>query len=217
MPKQIPSVTISRLVSYLRELTDLEERGTPYVTSGELGRATRVPAHQVRKDLVYAGATGTRGRGYTVAILRRELNQLLGLTRSWNVAIVGMGRLGQALVDYPYFQNVNFRLVCGFDTDPAKLEEQVGGLPLHHPRELEARIAEYGVEMAFLTVPVSAAQLAADDLVRAGIRGILNFTPAVLQVPREVRVENVDLVAGLKRLAYYLQAPLPDEEAARAG
>lgn len=205
MPKQIPSVTISRLVGYLRVLTDLEDASVDYVTSEELGAAARVAAHQVRKDLVHAEASGTRGRGYTVAILRRELSRLLGLTKSWNVAIVGMGRLGQALVDYPYFQNYNFKLRCGFDTDPTKLAAGVKNLPLYHPRDLRSRVGEDELEIAFLTVPVNAAQSAADHLIAAGIRGILNFTPTVLQVPPDVRVEQIDFVAGLKRLAYYLQ------------
>lgn len=204
MPKQIPSVTISRLVGYLRVLTNLEQSGVDYVTSEELGAAARVSAHQVRKDLVHAEASGTRGRGYTVAILRRELSSLLGLTRDWNVAIIGMGRLGQALVDYPYFNNYNFRLSCGFDTDPAKVGQRFGDLQVYGMNELEQRVPELQLDIAFLTVPVGVAQDAAEALVQAGIRGILNFTPTVLQVPEEVRVEPIDFVAGLKRLAYYL-------------
>lgn len=205
MPKQIPSVTISRLVGYLRVLTNLEQSGVDYVTSEELGAAARVSAHQVRKDLVHAEASGTRGRGYTVAILRRELSSLLGLTRDWNVAIIGMGRLGQALVDYPYFNNYNFRLSCGFDTDPAKVGQRFGDLQVYGMNELEQRVPQLQLDIAFLTVPVGVAQDAAEALVQAGIRGILNFTPTVLQVPEEVRVEPIDFVAGLKRLAYYLQ------------
>ena len=205
MPKQIPSVTISRLVGYLRVLTNLEQSGVDYVTSEELGAAARVSAHQVRKDLVHAEASGTRGRGYTVAILRRELSSLLGLTRDWNGAIIGMGRLGQALVDYPYFNNYNFRLSCGFDTDPAKVGQRFGDLQVYGMNELEQRVPELQLDIAFLTVPVGVAQDAAEALVQAGIRGILNFTPTVLQVPEEVRVEPIDFVAGLKRLAYYLQ------------
>ena len=205
MPRQIPSVTISRLVGYLRVLTNLEQSGVDYVTSEELGAAARVSAHQVRKDLVHAEASGTRGRGYTVAILRRELSSLLGLTRDWNVAIVCMGRLGQSLVDYPYFNNYNFRLSCGFDTDPAKVGQRFGDLQVYGMNELEKRVTELQLDIAFLTVPVGVAQSAADALVQAGIRGILNFTPTVLQVPEDVRVEPIDFVAGLKRLAYYLQ------------
>jgi redox-sensing transcriptional repressor len=205
MSKRIPSVTISRLVGYLRVLTNLEQSGVDFVTSEELGGAARVSAHQVRKDLVHAEASGTRGRGYTVAILRRELSSLLGLTRHWNVAIVGMGRLGQALVDYPYFQNYNFRLRCGFDTDPQKVGQRFGELQVFGMHELAEQVAQQELDIAFLTVPVGVAQVAADALVEAGIRGILNFTPTVLQVPKDVRVEPIDFVAGLKRLAYYLQ------------
>lgn len=205
MQKKIPSVTISRLVGYLRVLTNLEQAGVDYVTSEELGSAARVSAHQVRKDLVHAEASGTRGRGYTVAILRRELSSLLGLTRDWNVAIVGMGRLGQALVDYPYFQHYNFRLRCGFDIDPQKDGQLFGDLQVHSMQELGRQVTELNLDIAFLTVPVSSAQAAADALVGAGVRGILNFTPTVLQVPAGVRVEPIDFVAGLKRLAYYLQ------------
>lgn len=205
MPKQIPSVTVSRLVGYLRVLTSLETNGVDYVTSEELGAAARVSAHQVRKDLVHAEASGTRGRGYTVAILRRELSSLLGLTHGWNVAIVGMGRLGQALMDYPQFHNYNFSLCCGFDVDPDKTGSHLGGLPVYAVTELSRRLTEHSVDIAFLTVPVTEAQSAADALVEAGIKGILNFTPTVLQVPAHVRVEPVDFVGGLKRLAFYLQ------------
>src|SRR5690606_22606556 len=116
-------------------------------------------------------ASGTRGRGYTVAILRRELSSLLGLTRDWNVAIIGMGRLGQALVDYPYFNNYNFRLSCGFDTDPAKVGQRFGDLQVYGMTELEQRVPELQLDIAFLTVPVGVAQDAAEALVQAGIRG----------------------------------------------
>lgn len=206
MSKLIPSVTISRLVSYLRVLVDLEQRRTDYVTSEEIGEASRTSAHQVRKDLVYAGASGTRGRGYTVAILRREIQRLLGLTSVRRVAIVGMGRLGQALVDYPYFQSGNFELLCGFDADPAKVGELKGGFPVYAMRELTQRVEELSLDIAFLTVPVGAAQAVAEELVGAGIKGLLNFAPTVLKLPEHVKVEPVDFVAGLKRLAYYLQA-----------
>ena len=205
MPKQIPSVTVSRLVGYLRVLTDLEANGVEFVTSEELGAAARVSAHQVRKDLVHAEASGTRGRGYTVAILRRELSSLLGETHGWNVAIVGMGRLGQALMDYPQFKNDNFKLQCGFDVDPDKTGDQNGNLPVYAVTEMSQRLKQHNVDIAFLTGPVTEAQSAAETLVAAGIKGILNFTPTVLQVPAHVRVEPVDFVGGLKRLAFYLQ------------
>lgn len=206
MPRTIPSVTVSRLVAYLRVLTDLERQGVAYVTSDELGAAAGVSAHQVRKDLVHAEAPGTRGRGYTVAPLRLELSSLLGLTRPWNAAIVGMGRLGQAIADYPYYGNSSFNIRAGFDVDPSKIGQRLTGQLVYGMDELPQRTKELELDIALLTVPVSAAQSAAENLAAAGIRGILNFTPTVLAVPPEVRVEPVDFVAGLKRLAFYLQS-----------
>ena len=215
MHKDLPSVTVSRLVGYLRALADMEAEGVVYVTSERLGGAAQVSAHQVRKDLLLAKVTsGTRGRGYTVAILRRELSATLGLTRSWRVAIVGMGRLGQALADYPHFSGFNFELVCGFDRDPDKVGRPIGELPVYGMEELARRTAELALDIAFLTVPVPSAQAATDLIVAAGVRGILNFAPTVISVPERVRVEAVDFLAGLKRLAFYLQ---PHEELAPAG
>ncbi len=206
MNKDLPSVTVSRLVGYLRVLTDLEGEGVVYATSERLGGAAQVSAHQVRKDLLLARVTsGTRGRGYTVAILRRELSGTLGLTRRWRVAIVGMGRLGQAIADYPHYKGFNFELVCAFDRDPHKVGKVIGGLPVHALEELTPRTTELALDIAFLTVPVSSAQAATDLIVAAGIRGVLNFVPTAISVPENVRVEPVDFLAGLKRLAFYLQ------------
>ncbi|HRN19356.1 MAG: redox-sensing transcriptional repressor Rex [Trueperaceae bacterium] len=206
MHKDLPSVTVSRLVAYLRVLTDMEAEGVIYATSERLGNAAHVSAHQVRKDLLLAKVTsGTRGRGYTVAILRRELSSTLGLTRSWRVAIVGMGRLGQALADYPHFSGFNFDLVCGFDRDPAKVGSRIGTLPVYGMDELAGRVRELTLDIVFLTVPVGSAKAATEMIVEAGVRGVLNFVPTVLDVPDSVRVESVDFLAGLKRLAFYLQ------------
>lgn len=203
--RNIPTATVSRLVTYLRILTDLEEGGTKRTSSDVLAEEAQVSAFQVRKDLAYFGRFGTRGAGYSVPTLRRELRRILGLTRPWNVAIMGMGRLGQALADYPNFDQYDFILKASFDNDPAKVGRRVGDIDVFSVDELEARVAQWGIDIAFLTVPAPVAQAAADRLVAAGIRGILNFAPTVINVPPGAFVEPVDFVAGLKRLAYYLQ------------
>lgn len=207
----VPSATVGRLVTYLRLLTELEREGTRTTSSDELASRAHVSAFQVRKDLAYFGRFGTRGAGYTVATLRRELRRILGLTRPWTVAIVGMGRLGQALADYPNFDLYDFRLRAAFDADPAKVGLHVGELVIEPVAALGERVAELGVDMAFLTVPASSAQLAADALVAAGVRGILNFAPSVLDVPDTVHVEPIDFLAGLKRLAYQMVRPGDDD------
>ena len=209
----VPSATVGRLVTYLRLLTEIEEEGTRTTSSEELATRAHVSAFQVRKDLAYFGWFGTRGAGYTVATLRRELRRILGLTRPWTVAIVGMGRLGQALADYPNFDLYDFRLRAAFDADPAKAGLHVGGLVVEPVSALAERVAELGVDMAFLTVPAPSAQVAADALVAAGVRGILNFAPAVLDVPDTVHVEPIDFLAGLKRLAYHMVGPADDDAA----
>ena len=203
----IPSATISRLVTYLRILTALEESGVNRTSSDHLAEEAQVSAFQVRKDLAYFGRFGTRGMGYTVLTLRRELRRILGLNRRWNAVIVGMGRLGQALADYPGFSEYDFELRGLFDVNPALIGQVMRGLTVAHPDELERVVREGGVDMGFITVPVERAQDAADSLVRAGVKGILNFAPTVLEVPDDVAVEPVDFLAGMKRLAFYILNP----------
>lgn len=209
MSKGIPSATVSRLVTYLRVLTDLEQNGLTRTSSEHLAAEAQVTAFQVRKDLAYFGSFGTRGSGYSVQSLRLELRRILGLTRPWKVAIVGMGRLGQALADFPQLGEYDFELVTAFDVDRAKIGRRIGGVVVRPLDELPRATAEFGLDIVFLTVPVPAAQVATDAVVRAGIGGILNFAPTVVSTPPDVWVETVDFLAALKRLAYFMHGRVP--------
>ncbi len=208
----IPTATISRLVTYLRILTTLENQGIKNTSSDQLAEEAQVSAFQVRKDLAYFGRFGTRGAGYTVPTLRRELRRILGLNRPWNVAIVGMGRLGQAIADYPNFDQYDFSLKACFDNNPKVVGQTVGAMPIQSTDKMAEVVKEKGIDIGFLTVPQAAAQAAADDLVAAGIKGILNFAPVVINVPKEVHVEPVDFLAGLKRVSFYIINPGLKEE-----
>ncbi len=208
----VPAATVGRLVTYLRLLSEFEEAGVRTTSSDELAAGSQVSAFQVRKDLAYFGRFGTRGAGYTVATLRRELRRILGLTRPWRVAIMGMGRLGQALADYPNFDQYDFQLLAAFDADPEKVGLEAGPLRVEGVDRLAEVCAEKSIDLAFLTVPAPAAQAAADGLVAAGVRGILNFAPAVITVPEEVAVEPVDFLAGLKRLSFHVANRLKADE-----
>lgn len=208
----VPAATVGRLVTYLRLLSEFEEAGVRTTSSDELAAGAQVSAFQVRKDLAYFGRFGTRGAGYTVATLRRELRRILGLTRPWHVAIMGMGRLGQALADYPNFDQYDFQLLAAFDADPAKVGMPAGPLTIDGVDRLAERCVEKSIDLAFLTVPAPAAQGAADRLVAAGVRGILNFAPAVITVPEDVAVEPVDFLAGLKRLSFHVAKRLKADE-----
>lgn len=203
---RIPSATISRLVTYLRILEDLERQGIQRTSSEQLAEEAQVTAFQVRKDLAYFGSYGTRGVGYTVPVLRRELRQILGLSRKWRLCIVGMGRLGQALADYPGLSE-SFTLAGLFDIDPNKIGLAFRGISVQHTSALGNAIAEREIEIGLVAVPAPAAQEVADQLAEAGARGILNFAPTVLEAKRGIAVENVDFLTGLSRLSFYILNP----------
>ena len=220
MSSGIPSATISRLVTYLRILENLESEGISRTSSTDLAERAQASAFQVRKDLAYFGRFGTRGMGYTVPVLKRELMRVLGLTQAWNVVIMGIGRLGEAIANYPGASEYAFSYVGLFDVSNV-VGKQVRGLTVRHVDELKAFTAQQHVDMGFLAVPPDKAQDAAQTLVEAGIKGILNFAPVVIQ-PRTVEragaseiadewrgviVENVDFLAGMKRLAFYILNP----------
>lgn len=213
----IPSAAVGRLVTYLRILGQMEEAEVQQTTSSDLAREAQVSAFQVRKDLTrFNKSFGKRGSGYNVATLRREVRAILGLTRAWHVAIVGMGRLGQAIADYPNFDQYDFSVKAFFDVDERKVGKVISGIEVAHPDEMPRVVAEQAIDIGFITVPQESAQDAADALVAAGVKGILNFAPTVINVPGDVRVEAVDFLAGLKRLAFYMKpqdegGPILDE------
>ena len=210
----VPTATVSRLVTYLRILAKLEAQGIKKTSSEHLADEAQVSAFQVRKDLAYFGRFGTRGAGYTVPTLRRELRRILGLTRPWSAAIVGVGRLGEAILNYPNFGDYDFSVKGVFDIDPNKVGQEIAGVKINHVDELPKVVREKGIDIGLITVPQTAAQDAADALVRAGVRGILNFAPTILEVPKEVHIEPVDFMAGLKRLSFYILNPQLREELA---
>ncbi|WP_457637551.1 redox-sensing transcriptional repressor Rex [Oceanithermus sp.] len=208
---KIPDATITRIVHYLRALERMEKSGQTRTSSEELARETGVTAFQVRKDLAYFGSYGTRGVGYTVPVLRRELSQILGLGRRWRLAIVGMGRLGQALADFYAWQD-GYELVGGFDIDSELIGKKVGPLVIEPVENLPRSVKEKQIDIGILTVPETAAQQTAEMLAEAGVRGILNFAPAVLKLPESVAVENADFMAGLSRLSFFMLNPSWREE-----
>ena len=210
----VPTATVSRLVTYLRILAKLEAQGVKKTSSEHLADEAQVSAFQVRKDLAYFGRFGTRGAGYTVPTLRRELRRILGLTRPWSAAVVGVGRLGEAILNYPNFGDYDFAVKGVFDIDPNKIGQEIAGVKIHHLDDLSKVVREKGIDIGLITVPQTAAQDAADALVRAGVRGILNFAPTILEVPKDVHVEPVDFMAGLKRLSFYILNPQLREELA---
>lgn len=197
-------MTIRRLSVYTRCLLQLEEDGVKTVSSQELAERFNLNSAQVRKDLAYFGEFGVRGIGYYVAGLKNELQRILGLNRAWPVVLVGFGNLGSALFHYRGFGTQGFRIAAIVDDDPAKLGREVDGVPIIASRELAREARARGVHIAIVAVPAESAQIVADQLVAAGIKAILNFAPARIKVPRDVRLTNVDLSIELETLSFYL-------------
>ena len=200
-------MTIRRLSVYTRCLLQLEEDGIKTVSSQELAERFNLNSAQVRKDLAYFGEFGVRGIGYYVSGLKAELQRILGLDREWAVALVGFGNLGSALFNYKGFTRQGFRIAAIFDEDPSKIVRDAESTPIFSSREIGREIKARGIQIAIMAVPAEAAQPVADLLVSAGIRAILNFAPARLKVPKDVRLKHVDLSIELETLSFYLSKP----------
>jgi redox-sensing transcriptional repressor len=203
IPK-IPEMTIRRLSIYSRCLAQLDEDGVKTISSQELAERFHLNSAQVRKDLAYFGEFGIRGIGYYVANLRAELQRLLGLDREWRVVLVGFGNLGSALFHYRGFARQGFRVAAIVDDDPGKSGRRVDSLEIQPLIELPRLVKQQRIHIGVIAVPAEAAQTVADRLVAAGVRSILNFAPARLKVPRDVRLQNVDLSIELENLSFHL-------------
>jgi redox-sensing transcriptional repressor len=205
----IPDVVVLRLPLYVRALTQLLDQGDRVVNSQELGALLRMTPAQIRKDLSYLGRFGKQGRGYNIGFLREELRQILGLDRRWPACLVGVGRLGQAIVNYPGFAPESFNIVAAFDSDPVHLGTSIGGVSVQPMSELSETVERGGISIGIVAVPASQAQWVIDQLVNAGVRGILNYAPIAPSVPTNVVMRSIDPVLSLQSMTFYL---LRDDE-----
>lgn len=211
----IPDATVARLPVYLRALGALGDAGVGTCSSGELAAAAGVNPAKLRKDLSHLGSYGTRGVGYDVELLQYHIARELGQTQVWDVVIVGAGHLGSALSTYQGFGPRGINVAALVDTDPARVGTEVGGVLVEPFSALADVVRRSGIRIAVVATPGDAAQEVADALVDAGVTSILNFAPAVLQVPPTVQVRKVDLSIELQILAYHEQrqgsAPVAQE------
>ncbi|ANB57070.1 oxidoreductase, NAD-binding Rossmann fold family protein [Anoxybacillus sp. B7M1] len=201
---KIPQATAKRLPLYYRFLKNLYASGKQRVSSAELSEAVKVDSATIRRDFSYFGALGKKGYGYNVSYLLSFFRKTLDQDEITEVALVGVGNLGTAFLNYNFMKNNNTKIVMAFDVDQAKVGTEVGGVPVYHLNQLEELIHEQ-ISVAILTVPAHAAQSITDRLVQKGIKGILNFTPARLNVPENIRVHHIDLAIELQSLVYFLK------------
>lgn len=204
---EVPEVVIERLPQYLRALAHLESSGIDVISSQQLGELLQVTPAQIRKDLSYFGRFGKQGRGYSISHLLERLRNILGLDKAWNVAVVGIGRLGRSIISYPGFEPEGFRVVCAFDTDPTLIGQQAAGLEVHDIANFKEIAEREKVQIAIVAVPAVVAQSVIDHLVACGIKAVLNYAPKSAITPKDVRVRSVDPVVALQSMTYYLHSP----------
>ena len=203
-PEDIPDIVISRLPDYLRALTRLQSEGLEKTSSKELGARLGISSAQIRKDLSHFGRFGKQGTGYEIDKLVGKLRHILKVEHEWDVALVGAGAIGHALAFYNGFTDHGFRIRVIFDNDPAKIGTLINGFEVHDVAVLSELIQQYTITLAMLAVPPESAQAVTDELVKAGVRGILNYAPMKLSTPENVHVQDIDPVVHLQRITYYV-------------
>jgi redox-sensing transcriptional repressor len=201
----IPDIVIGRLPIYLRALTRLAQEGQSITSSHELGQRLGISSAQIRKDLSHFGGFGKQGTGYQIEYLQERLREVLNIGREWEVALVGMGDLGKAVANYRGFADRGFHISCLFDASPEKVGQRVGEYEILPMTNLKSELEARNIRLAMLSVPAKFAQDVADQLVDAGVRGILNYAPINLSVPPNVQVQYIDPVVHLQRMTFYLE------------
>lgn len=214
--RRIPEATVARLPVYLRSLLAMADDKEATVSSERLAELAGVNAAKVRKDLSYLGSYGTRGVGYDVEYLVFQMSRELGLTQDWPVVIAGAGNLGAALANYGGFGDRGFPVVALVDADAAKVGREVAGVPVFHIDDLEDLVEEHEIAIGVIATPAEAGQSVADRMAEAGIPSILNFAPALINVPDGISLRKVDLAVELQILSFYQQQTAEPLDAAGA-
>ncbi|WP_438445646.1 redox-sensing transcriptional repressor Rex [Gorillibacterium sp. sgz5001074] len=202
--EKISEAVVRRLPVYLRFLNELNIKNVQTVSSQDLGNKLELNPAQIRKDLAYFGEFGKKGIGYDVNYLIEKIRQILKLDQNIAVALVGAGNLGRALCNYNVYLKDNMKIVSVFDSSPDKVGTEINNLKVQPMAQLAECIHRDGIRIGIITVPAADAQNVADEFVRGGVEAILNFAPAIIKVPSDIRVHNADFTTDLQSLAYYL-------------
>lgn len=202
---KISEAVVKRLPIYLRYLIYMQQMQIHTVSSQHIGKVLDLNPAQIRKDLASFGEFGKKGIGYDVDYLVEKIRHILKLDREIAVVLVGAGHLGHAISNYNAYLKDNMRIAAIFDADPHKLGTQIAGITIQPLEELSETIAARRIRLAIITVPAPAAQKVADQLIAAGIEGILNFAPISIRTERDVKIYNADVTSSLQSLAFYLQ------------
>ncbi|MBS4193246.1 redox-sensing transcriptional repressor Rex [Bacillus sp. FJAT-49705] len=202
---KIPQATAKRLPLYYRFLKNLHASGKQRVSSAELSEAVKVDSATIRRDFSYFGALGKKGYGYNVNYLLSFFRKTLDQDELTKVALIGVGNLGTAFLNYNFLKNNNTKIEVAFDVDEGKVGTYISDVPIYHMNDLEKVIQDQQIQVVILTVPAPAAQSIADRIAQGNVKGILNFTPARLSVPPTIRIHHIDLAVELQSLIYFLK------------
>ena len=199
-----PEVVILRLPLYIRALSQMSEEGQTVISSKTLGNRLQITPAQIRKDLSYFGRFGKQGRGYKVDSLIEELTNILGLNKQWNSCIVGVGRLGKAIINYPGFVPEGFKIISAFDNDPSLIGKTVNEIQILPMDEIKSAVKQNDIKIAILAVPATVAQNVITEVLNTNIKAILNYAPIAPKVPETLVLRNIDPVISLQSMTYYL-------------
>ncbi|RUL51791.1 MULTISPECIES: redox-sensing transcriptional repressor Rex [Lysinibacillus] len=202
---KIPQATTKRLPLYYRFLQNFANEGKRRISSQELSEAIKIDSATIRRDFSYFGALGKKGYGYDVLYLLEFFRQTLDQDEGANVALIGVGNLGNAFLKYNFQKTHNTRIVVAFDSKAPQEGMVINDIPVYHPDRLEEMYHEYNAELAILTVSTRSAQMMTDRLAAINAKGILNFTPVRLNVPDSMKLMNIDLSVELEALIYLIR------------
>jgi redox-sensing transcriptional repressor len=203
VPDRLTVGVAARLSRYLQVLTQARKMGKERISSQEISDYTNINATQIRRDLSTFGKFGKRGVGYSVDGLLGEIRRILRTQGQHNIALVGAGRLGEAIASSPIFAEHGINIAAIFDTDPEKMGRSVGNVPVEDYRQLADAVREKNIVVGVLAVPAESAQAAADDLVASGVRIIFNYSEALLDVPSDVAVHTSNPAVDLLYALYF--------------
>jgi redox-sensing transcriptional repressor len=206
-PELIPNPAVRRLSLYLRQLEAFKRKDRKTISSKQLGESLGLTDAQVRKDLAYFGQFGHPGIGYRVEDLITQVKRILGTDKTWNVLLVGAGNLGRALMSYKGFSSKGFRLAAVFDNDPTKIGKKQGSFTIQPLTDLADTVQKHSIRLGIMAVTAEAAQDVADQLVDAGVKGLLNFAPVSISVPADIALNAVDLAVQLEQLSFQVNFP----------
>ncbi len=203
--KHLPHKTIERLSQYRRALLICAAKGKVHIFSHEIAKIQHITPVQVRRDIMLIGYTGTLRKGYIIQELIDLIGDIIDTKEGLNVAVVGIGNLGRAMINYFNGKRTKLSIVAGFDSNPDKIDRIYSGVKGYHIDQMGEIIKKENIAIAIITVPAGAAPEIADRLVNAGIKGILNYTPKPVQVPSNIYLEEYDMITSLEKVAFFVK------------